>query len=84
MKKIKIEKEYEIDVKRFYLPISHTVNCAHCGKELEKEFEWDYLSYPILNASIPVGIYCNDCEKESEFDIKLCLSVEIEDEVRKI
>jgi len=60
MKNIKAEGEREVEIKRFHFPISFKIKCAHCGEEIEQDFEEDYLSYPTLNKEEEVGIYCDD------------------------
>lgn len=75
----------EIEVKRFYIPIKVEIPCAHCGAKLEKDFGQEYLSYPVLNTPEEVGIYCEECEEESAFDVTLRLSLEVDKEkVRKL
>ena len=49
----------EIDIKRLYLPgVQITATCP-CGKELVKDFEEDYLSYPDFDEPISVYLYCD-------------------------
>jgi len=84
MVNIKLNDKFEVEVKRFYIPLKTVLNCPHCNAEKEVDLEHDYLSYPTLNESEPIGQYCEHCDNEFEFDLTLRISVDIDTKTRKI
>jgi len=84
METINLDGENEIQVKRFYLPIQLEVNCPHCQEKCTKDFDNDYLSYPVTNKKESVYICCDDCDGEFEFDVILRLSLDVDDQARKL
>ena len=84
METIDIDGEHEIQVKRFYLPVEVEITCPDCQAKLSKDFEQDYLSYPVTNKKESVYLYCDDCDGEFEFDVVLKLSLDIDGKARKL
>jgi len=74
-----IDKHHSIEVKRFYLPVEAGVKCPHCGKMNVKDFEDDYLSYPEVGENIQVSMYCEHCEEQYTFNVKLTMQLEVDD-----
>lgn len=74
---VKVEGTDIIDVKRFYLPIKLNFKCPHCGSDINHDFNSDYLSYPQLNTKSSIGIWCRECDKESEFDMTLEVGIKV-------
>ena len=79
-----IDKEFELDVKRFHLPIKIYVECPNCFITHAVDLEDSYLSYPTLNKKIEQYCNCNECDTEFEFDITLKVSEEVNTETRKL
>lgn len=84
MKNIKLNDKFEIEVKRFYLPLKMTVNCPHCNEEKNIDLSDDYLSYPTLNEAETIYQCCDHCDKEFEFDLTLRMSVDVDTKRRKL
>jgi len=85
MKNIKFNQQFEIEVKRFYIPLETKVNCPHCNAENEVDLNgMDYLSYPTLNKAEVIYRCCDKCDKEFEFDLTLRMSVDMDTKMRKL
>ena len=62
-----------------------TIKCPHCQMEIKRDFGNEYLFYPTVNKKETEGLYCTSCEKESQVDIVLRLTIEVDmDNIRKI
>jgi hypothetical protein len=50
---------FNLDHKRFYIPITVTAKCPHCGLMVTKNLasETGYLSYPKLNVPFDLSMY---------------------------
>lgn len=73
--------EYEIDVKRMYLPgIFIKDNCPKCQKPCEIDLSSNCLYYPELNVPNDVGFSCETCRTDWEVAIMLSINVEIHKE----
>ena len=68
--------EGNIDVKRMYLPVEMELVCPKCGEKLVDDFDEQYLSYPDINSPETRGVYCDNCESELQYEVKLQVSVE--------
>ena len=84
METLNVNGNFEVQVKRFYLPIEVEVTCPDCQAKQKKDFESDYLSYPIANRKESVYVCCDDCDEEFEFDVTLRLSLDVDSETRKL
>jgi len=84
MKNIKLNDKFEIDVKRFYVPLKMVVNCPHCNEEKKIDLSDDYLSYPTINEAEAIYQCCDHCDKEFEFDATIRMSVDVDTKIRKI
>lgn len=84
MEKIKIKSEFELEVKRFYLPVKIERDCPDCGTKCVLDLDSNYLSYPTVNKKEQGHCYCDVCDTEFEFDLTLKISLEAGKEVRKI
>ena len=84
MENIKITDKFEINVKRFYIPIKGMVKCPHCNVDQEIDFSEQYLSCPTLNQKESVYQFCNNCDEEFEFDITLKMSYDLNPKARKL
>ena len=80
MKNYKAEREFDLNEKRFYLPIEVKLNCPHCENEVVHDLDDDYLSYPTVNKAETIGLYCNKCESEFECKATIRISLEVNDE----
>jgi hypothetical protein len=81
---ITVEGEHELSIKRFYLPVVVETVCPHCQGQNKKDFEDEYLSYPVTNSKEAVFMECDHCEGEYEFDITLNLSIDFDENSRKL
>lgn len=79
-------KNFEIDVKRFYIPFKVTIICEGCGEEVTRDFGDDYISYPQLGDSFEEYIYHweksngEECDTETLVKLKLDLNLSIEED----
>ena len=77
--KIKSTNEpFNIEVKRFYVPITFSDNCPKCGKIDEVSYTSDqYFSYPIANEPFihTQCFYCEDCDHEWDDECELTLTL---------
>jgi len=69
-------EEFDIEVKRFYVPVIIKAKCPKCKKEIENDYSQDYLSYPTANKPMETYFYCEDCDEE--FYINTILKVTLE------
>ena len=60
----------EIDSKRFYAPLRFIETCPECGREVVKDCEDDYLSYPKLNEPTKIHFYCSYVDEETDQDVE--------------
>ena len=81
MKKIKIKDEFEIDVKRFKLPIKIEQDCPSCNSKCEVDLNSKSLSYPTVNKIERLSFYCGDCSQEFEIDTVLKISLHIDSKI---
>ena len=71
----------EIDVKRFYIPgYKFKMQCPNCDIPLEKDYSSHYLSYPIMNGIMDEYMYCEDCDDEFKYQVKLNIGLELVEE----
>ncbi len=63
---------FEIEVKRFYLPVDEP-DCPECGEETST---FDYFSYPDANKEFLHTWYCNHCDHEWESKVIIHCYVE--------
>lgn len=76
MKITNSKEAFEIDTKRFYLPITIETVCPKCGEKVIENFCENYLMYPTANVPFEHQLRCSN---EHEFDVKLTLSITIEE-----
>jgi hypothetical protein len=75
---------FDIEVKRFYLPIVIKAKCPDCGREMKRDLSNDYLSYPTIGRPERLT-FCHDTEemdprgwhKDHEFFVDVLLSVDL-------
>jgi len=84
MGKIEIEEEFDLNIKRFYLPFKIEKECPNCKTKCIVDLNMNYLSYPTVNVKKQQYFYCENCEQEFEVDIILKISLDIGDDIRKI
>lgn len=70
-----VEGKFDINVKRFYLPVVLEVQCPKCGSNATRDFGDEYLSYPFLNTEMNEYIICDECEHEFSLLIELKMFV---------
>lgn len=70
-------EQFEINIKRLYVPYTICDTCSQCGQEVRKNLNKDsYLSYLLTNTPIDMGMYCSECDHEWCVGIQLNLTVE--------
>jgi len=84
MEKIEVKKKFEIDVKRFYLPIVIKRKCPNCGNECEFDLDSDYLSYPTVNKKERITFYCDECDINFEVDSIIRINLEVDTKTHKV
>lgn len=82
MKNIEIKEEFELNIKRFYLPIIIKRKCPNCNNECEEDLGYSYLSYPTVNKKERLHFYCPECDCEFEIDRILKISLQLDEKVR--
>ena len=67
---------FDIDVKRFYFPVTLVAPCPGCGTRVDRDFRRNYLSYPTAGKAFEVSMY-HDCDEEhaAEWTVKCRLAV---------
>lgn len=83
-KTLKVEGTYDLDIKRCYLPITVETQCPHCDGKNVKDFGDDYLSYPVTNVVMDSYVYCDHCDNEYGFKVKLFLTLEVDTATTKL
>lgn len=70
----------EVEVKRFYLPITLETNCpCDSGTPCKSDISREYLSYPIINEWIDHSFYCEECDKFFEKKVRLNISIDLQE-----
>jgi len=72
------EKQFEVDVKRFYVPCDEKINCVECGHEMPILKNYEYLSYPTANKPEKKYLYCSECECEMEVNLTVNISLSVD------
>ena len=66
------------DGKRLYLPgVKIIADCPKCNRSIEHDMEDYYLAYPPMNAPKRYTIWCEDCNEEFSFNVRLNVSLEL-------
>lgn len=66
------------DCKRFRVPGLVIEHDCECGNHIENDYEENhYFSYPQLNDTETVTIWCPECDKEVSFEIELSLQIKV-------
>lgn len=76
-KKLKKGSDFELDIKRCYMPGYEITDTCYCGAELHDDLGDNYLSYPTVNAPFEHTLYCNECDAEKEIKLLLTLNLEL-------
>lgn len=66
---------FEVDVKRFYIPVVVISVCPECTEEVRRNLEDNYLSYPTLGA--PTKLYFS-CSNEHEWQDQVIVNITVE------
>lgn len=61
--------------KRFCIPVEIETTCPHCGTKNIDDYEDQYLSYPIINVREQRYVYCDNCEREYWYGVKIGVSL---------
>lgn len=67
----------EIDAKRFYIDKVVKKKCPNCKKKVVRDFNDEYLSYPVLNKAMNISFWCSNCDYS--WPEKFILKVELEE-----
>lgn len=81
--KIKTEEALTLE-KRTYLPGIVLKHKCDCGENLELNFSSDYLSYPTVGKKTSVIFYCGECDSEYEQKVKINMTLDVEEKVKKL
>ena len=79
MKNEEIKEVFDIEVKRFYLPVVVKDKCPNCDGEISQNLEDQYLSYPTLNKADDITLVCEACDMEFQVPFTLRMSIDIGD-----
>lgn len=63
--------------KRQYLPYEIHKTCEKCKAKLIKNFNDEYLMYPVSGKIYKTGIYCENCDKEYPVKLRFDFLLEI-------
>lgn len=78
-----IDEPWEIDAKRFHVPIVVRASCPKCGKECVNDYRDDGMTYPKVNRPEKIGFYCyteiDGVGVHHEFEKTIILRVIIEE-----
>lgn len=81
IRKIKAKGKFEIDVKRFYLPIKFSLKCPKCGEKLKFNLDDNYMSFPVVNDKDEhIGGYCGKCESDLLVNVELKISLNVNED----
>lgn len=69
--------DFELDIKRFHLPVYFDVKCS-CGAVKTVDLEHDYLCYPVVGAEEDQYWCCNECGEEYTYKTKLNISLSVD------
>lgn len=69
--------DYELGIKRFYLPVEFNVKCS-CGNIETVDMEKNYLCYPSIGLDEKGYWCCRGCGKEHSYNVKLNVSIDID------
>lgn len=53
-----IDESFEIDAKRFHVPIVVRATCPKCGRECENDYRDTGMTYPKVNRPETIGFVC--------------------------
>ena len=69
----------DLDIKRFYIPGCKIVDiCPKCGVEVVRDLGDDpAIYYPKIDDWNEENMYCDECEHEWDFKIKIGINLEI-------
>lgn len=71
-----LNKPFELEIKRCYLPTILEAFCPECKTRNVSDLQDDYISYPQINAEESFAFYCQECGHEWEESIKIKIHVE--------
>ena len=60
---------FELDVKRYYIPLEVTSQCPRCRQEVTRNLLEDYLSFPRFDVPIWLRFY-HECSTDSYIEWK--------------
>ncbi len=72
--------DFEIEVKRFYIPFTIHSNCPRCDRPHSVDLEDQYLSYPVVGEPVEVYFGCEegDCYDDGpEWEVKVIVSLDL-------
>lgn len=70
---------FEIDHKRFKIPVKLTGTCPACGEEFERNFQENALVNPVANETEEITIWHETEDgQDCEFEVGLKLNVDLE------
>lgn len=81
---IEARKRFDIDIKRLYLPVTVNVECHKCKTLIEDSYEDNYLSYPSVGVEEERVVYCDNCDLELSYSVKLKVSLETDGVIKEV
>lgn len=83
MQTIPVTGEFEVGVKRFYLPIQLKRNCPRCDAELTCDLQKDYLFEPSINKEQTIYCYCENCDESFVTNAILKVQLEVGEKLKE-
>lgn len=83
MQTIPVTGEFEVGVKRFYLPIEIKRNCPSCNTRLTCDLEKNYLFEPSINKKETITFFCDECDDHYHADAVLKVELHVSREIKK-
>jgi RecJ-like exonuclease len=77
--KVRFPKHTELNIKRFYLPITLTAICPECGGKGEHDHTQQYISDPECGTKESIPFLCEKCDEWFDKEYMFNLIVELED-----
>lgn len=70
--------EFEMDVKRFYVPgVKIEGKCPACKGKVVNDLGQNYIGYPLVNQDFYETMYCSECNEEWKVIIRLNVTLEL-------
>lgn len=81
MKRFDVTGTTEIDVKRFYIPLTIQLKCPKCNTMNDHNFSEQYLMYPTVNKPESTEIRCKNCDDHFSVNVILKIAIEVDEKI---